>query len=210
MKTVAVITGDIIDSKEIENKEHLINSLNNIFQSLESNFSFYYPFEIFRGDSIQGVLKHPKYTLRILYLLKSGLITKSLDNHLYKIRLSAGIGSIIFLQNDIKISNGRGFELSGTELDKMKFTRKTIAITTENEKRNAMLIVMNQFSEVIFQKWSKQAAEVVYLSLLNDYTQKEIAQILNISQSAVQQRLSAAHFDTINQYIRYFENLNWK
>jgi len=210
MKTVAVITGDIIDSKGIENKEHLINSLNIIFQKLESSFKFQYPFEIFRGDSLQAVMKQPKFTLRVLYLLKSGLISKSSDNQIYNIRLSAGIGNVNFLQNDIKISNGVAFELSGTALDNMKFFGKTIAITTENQKRNDMFLIMNQLSEELIQKWSKQAAEAVYLSLLNDHKQKEIAQILNISQSAVQQRLSAAHYDAIINYIRFFENLNWK
>lgn len=210
MKTIAVITGDIINSREIENKELLIKILNEIFHEIEEKFNFIYPFEIFRGDSMQAVLKNSKYALRVIYLLKSGLLSKSSEYQLYNIRIVAGIGKVDFLQKDVKISNGSAFELSGTELDNLKHLGKTISVMTESKKYNEMLSVMNTFAEVCIQKWSKLSAEVVFLSLMYNYKQQQIAQILEISQSAVQQRLSSANYEVLLNYIRFFENLNWK
>ena len=210
MKTVAVVTGDIINSKEIQDKTHLIKSLDELFRFIEAKYQFIYPFEMFRGDGLQGVLKNPRYTLRVTLLLKSGLISKSTDRQMYDMRISSGIGVMEFAQKDVKTANGRAFELSGTELDKMKLSGKTLSVLTEIEKLNETLSLLNTFAEIVIQKWSKNSAEAVFLSLSTGFTQTEVAQRLNISQSAVQQRLAVANYEAIISYIRYFENLNWK
>ena len=209
MSTRAVLTGDIINSRQIQNKDHLINVLHDIFQDIESRFSPENPFEIFRGDSFQVLFKKPSSSLRVALLIKSGLMSQSNENQMYDARISIGIGSVAFPQNNVKIANGIAFELSGMNLDLMKEKGRGIAIKSSQSKNNNTLETMNVLLDAIISKWTKNAAEVVYLSLLHGFTQSEIAEKLHISQSAVQQRLASAQYEAIYTYIRYFENLKW-
>jgi hypothetical protein len=209
MSTRAVLTGDIINSRQIQNKDHLINVLQSIFHDIETRFSPENPFEIFRGDSFQVLFKKPSSSLRVALLIKSGLMSQSNGNQIYDARISIGIGSVAFPQNNVKIANGIAFELSGMNLDLMKEKGRGIAINSSQSKNNSMLETMNVLLDALLSKWTKNAAEVVYLSLLHGFTQSEIAEKLHISQSAVQQRLASAQYDAIYTYIRYFENLKW-
>ena len=209
MSTRAVLTGDIINSRQIQNKDHLINVLHSIFYEIESRFSPENPFEIFRGDSFQVLFKKPTSSLRVALLIKSGLMSQSNENQMYDARISIGIGSVAFPQNNVKIANGIAFELSGMNLDLMKEKGRGIAINSSQSKNNSTLETMNVLLDALLSKWTKNAAEVVYLSLLFGFTQSEIAEKLHISQSAVQQRLASAQYDAIYTYIRYFENLKW-
>ncbi|MCC7521974.1 MAG: hypothetical protein IT220_10105 [Flavobacteriaceae bacterium] len=209
MSTRAVLTGDIINSRQIQNKDHLINVLHSIFHDIESRFSPENPFEIFRGDSFQVLFKKPTSSLRVALLIKSGLMSQSNENQIYDARISIGIGSVAFPQNNVKIANGIAFELSGMNLDLMKEKGRGIAINSSQSKNNSTLETMNVLLDALLSKWTKNAAEVVYLSLLFGFTQSEIAEKLHISQSAVQQRLASAQYDAIYTYIRYFENLKW-
>lgn len=202
----AVLTGDIINSKEINDKSHLISVLKEIFIDNQNLFSFQNPFEIFRGDSFQAILKKPNDALRVCLLIKSGLIAKSPENQLWDARISIGISTVDFTNIDVKIANGKAFELSGEGLDAIKQKDVGLAILTDRKQLNSTLETINTLTDTILKRWRKNAAEVVYLSLLYKFTQKEIALKLNISQSAVQQRFASAHFDAVYSYIRYFEN----
>jgi len=61
----AVLTGDIINSKDINDKSRIINVLKDIFIDYENIFFFQNPFELFRGDSFQAILKKPNDALRV-------------------------------------------------------------------------------------------------------------------------------------------------
>lgn len=209
MSNRAVLTGDIINSRMIQNKAHLIKTLQKIFSDAEAQLSAETPFEIFRGDSFQVLLKKPSQSLRMALLIRSGLLHLSEVNTTYDARISIGIGSVEFPQKNINIANGLAFELSGTHLEIMKEKGQKLSIRSTHEKTNTTLETMNILMEALIGKWTTNAAEVVYLSLLNKGTQSEIAEKLHISQSAVQQRLVTANYEAINAYIRYFENLKW-
>lgn len=201
----AVITGDIIQSKRIVNKPVFLEKLTHIFNETEAKFKFDNPFEIFRGDSFQAVLKHPKYALRVALIVQSGLIAHSSENEKWQTRVAVGIGKISFENQDVKLANGTAFELSGQALDAMKNKPVKLIISTDNQKKNSLLTTFNRLLETITDRWTKNAAEVVYYSLLFNFTQKELAQKLGVSQSAVQQRLTSAHYDAVNHYIEYYE-----
>jgi hypothetical protein len=199
----AVITGDIIKSRNIKDKEKLVNVLQYIFDDLTSQFEFDNPFDIYRGDSFQALIGQPKDSLRIATLIRLGL---QMNGMRWDARIGIGIGTVSYTNQNIKISNGLAFELSGRGLDEIKKTKKRIQIKVENEKINKQLETFNRLAEAIIRRWSKKTAEVVYSLLLFNETQKQIALKIGISQSAVQQRIAAADFETIIMYIRYFEN----
>ncbi len=206
MQLKSVITGDIIKSRDIEDKNLLITTLQNLFNEISEQFSFIESFEIYRGDSFQALLDDPKYALRIALLIRLGLRKKSFTKKLWDARIGIGIGAINYLKKNIKISNGKAFEFSGLSLDSIKESHhKRIQISTSDLQLNKQLEVFNELSDAIIKRWSKKSAEVIYRQLLYKETQKNSAKQLGISQSAVQQRMTAADFNAINAYIRYFE-----
>jgi DNA-directed RNA polymerase specialized sigma subunit len=58
--------------------------------------------------------------------------------------------------------------------------------------------------DAIIQKWTQNAAEII-LYLLQDKKEDEIAGLLNISQSAVNQRKKNAQWFAIEKLIQFFE-----
>lgn len=205
MNQVAVITGDIINSRQILDKDLLFSVLKEVFKVVEQKFDSLIPFEIYRGDSFQGVLKQPKDALRVMLLIKNGLHYLSKKNS-FKVRMSAGIGRIDYLNvDDVKVSNGKAFERSGIALDRMKKSGEVLAISTNSTSIDKTLSVMNAFTTAISERWTTNATEVIYLSLSDNMTQEAIAKQLGKSQSAIQQRLSAAHYEALRQYVDYFE-----
>lgn len=205
-----VITGDIIHSKLIADKQNLLENLKIIFNETEAKFKFDNPFELFRGDSFQAVLKQPKYSLRVALIVQSGLIAHSPTKEKWQTRVAIGIGNISYENQDVKLANGTAFELSGQALDAMKNKPIKLVISTDNNKKNSLLLTFNRLLETITYRWTKNAAAVVYYSLLYGFTQKELAQKLGVSQSAVQQRLTSANYDAVNHYIQYYETEIYK
>jgi len=207
MEHTAVITGDIINSRKITDKELLVTTLQNLFIEISSQYSFQNQFEIYRGDSFQALLKNPKYSLRIALLIRLGLRKDAPKEEAWDARIGVGIGSVNYLQKNIKISNGEAFELSGKGLDEMKKSINRIQIQSVDDNLNTQLKILNILADTIVNRWSKNASEAIYRQVLYGETQKDIAQKLSISQSAVQQRFANANFEAINTYISYFENL---
>lgn len=206
MNTKSVITGDIINSRNINDKALFINILKNILAEINQIYEAESPFEIYRGDSFQALYAKPTYSLRIALLIRLGLLKESPKSESWDARVSIGVGKVNFQNEDIKISNGEAFERSGEALDQMKNDNRYISVNTGNRVLNKQCDTLNTLADTIISRWRKKSAEVIYLILLKNYTQEEIATELAISQSAVQQRLAAANFKAINAYIRYFEN----
>lgn len=205
MRHQSVITGDIIKSRTIEDKDLLLHTLQAIFSEISKTFSFIETFEIYRGDSFQAILNNPEHSLRVALLIRLGLRKESPKGEKWDARIGIGIGGINFLKENIKISNGEAFELSGLSLDSIKDSDRRMQITTTVSAFNQQLEAFNELANAITARWSKKSAEVIYRQLLYNETQEMSAKHLGISQSAVQQRMAAADFDAINAYIRYFE-----
>lgn len=206
MNMKSVITGDIINSRNISDKSLFINSLQNILSDISDIYQAENPFEIYRGDSFQSLYTKPIYSLRIALLVRSGLLKESPKNEIWDARISIGLGEVNFQDKNIKISNGEAFERSGIALDQMKNEDRCLSVISGEKSLDKQLQTLNTLADAIISRWSKKSAEVIYLILLKDYTQEKIAEVLGISQSAVQQRLASANFKAINAYIRYFEN----
>lgn len=215
MKTVAVLTGDIVNSREISDKDFFFSELKSIFKEIESRIAFEKPFEIYRGDSFQAMLKHPKDAVKVAVLLRAGL--RSLESHpkkkeipleqLKDARISIGIGTIDFLDDSVKASDGEAFLLSGSALDTMKKSDERLKITVGDKHLQKTLEVTTTLASVIINKWSNFSSEVIYRHLLYGETQKEMAKALHISQPAVHKRKNTANADAIDVYLNYVSQL---
>ena len=205
MKYFAAITGDIIQSQKIKNKKALIKAMENIFREVEAVFEMRLPFEIYRGDSFQGLLNNPVQSLRVAYLLRTGLMARAPKDEKWDVRIAIGIGKVDFLSNTVKTSQGNAFVLAGSALEEMKkYDRIKIRMAARDEA-NRQTDVMNRLADALSMDWHRTAAEVIYLRLMYKWSQTKMAEHLGISQAAVHKRLRRAHFDAVEYYIRYFE-----
>jgi len=213
----SVITGDIIGSSAVkEKRKQLLSALKKTFKEITLEFpgAIEKPFEIFRGDSFQSVIKHPGKALLISILIRAKLRslnltkseTKSMENKL-DARVAIGIGKIGFTADKVIESDGEAFNFSGKLLDEIKKSEQNIKIKTPWHDVNGELEVESYFIDTIINKWTMEQAEAVYLKLLKNKTQQMTAKKLKISQPAVRKRIISANLKSIELFINRFENL---
>ena len=210
----AVITADLLNSTKYsaELLTEVLDIINAEIEGIEIEYKNS-KFELYRGDSIQGVIE-PVFSFRSALRIKTAVnklrSQEAIDSNSYRIeadlRISIGIGKIGFKRDSIMESNGEAFQFSGRTLDEMKKTGRKMTLTTgineiNNEFDNAFLLF-----DTITDKWSSASAEVIYY-LLKEMKETEIADTLGISQSAVNQRKKAAGWDAILSLMERYEQV---
>lgn len=210
---IAVITADLIDSslysRTLLNK--VLKALNTEFNSVQQEFpNDDLKFKIYRGDSFQGVTTNLKLALNIALRLKSCLnkikVTREEEVSQVDAKFAIGIGSFDFKAATLAESNGQAFQFSGRTLDDMKNDARRIRLKTASENINSEFEASLFLLDAIMEKWSRASAEVVYYLLL-EMKETEIAEVLSISQSAVNQRKKACGWEAISALLKRFETI---
>ena len=210
----AVITGDLIDSSKFVNNEWqkvaflLYESFRIVENETVPNEAFQYKFEIYRGDSFQGVLKNPEFALKTAITILTYLQTHPVNNKMVLPRLSIGIGTIDYFSSSDKISesDGEAFRNSGRILDEMKKKNEMLKVTTPESRLNDIFDVQCTFFDVLCDKWKIEDSEALFGKMKN-LTQEQIAFEYGISQSAVSYRLKSAGYKAVKKFIHYYEKL---
>jgi hypothetical protein len=213
----SVITGDIIGSSLIGKKKgQLLSQLKKTFNEINAALpdAAEKPFEIFRGDSFQSVIKQPGKSVLIGILIRAklrsitfgGTKSGSIENKL-DARIAIGIGKIGFEANKVIESDGEAFSFSGKLLDEITKERQNLKVKTPWKDINSELDVECYYIDTIINKWTMEQAEAAYLKLLKDETQQLIAKKLKISQPAVRKRIIGANLKSIELFTGRFENL---
>ncbi len=196
----SVITADLVEStRRSMSQKRLAVELTSIFSDLADFIEpggVLLPFTLFRGDSFQGVLAGVENTLlAALYLRCSIRRQLQLD-----VRQALGLGRTDELVSDSTLqSTGEAFVCSGRLLDDMTKHRKQfrrIAVASSSEQFDAEFNTHFELLEAIVEDWTDRESEAVFLKL-HKWTQTEIAEYLNINQSAVHKRLKAAKWTAV-------------
>ncbi|MGI9526624.1 MAG: helix-turn-helix domain-containing protein [Weeksellaceae bacterium] len=196
---------EVLDGlKQFLKEQKEINTANNLSPD----------FKIKRGDALQIVLSDASDALGLALMLKATVtqIAFTDDNKRrhpdIDIRMAIGLGAIENQKIKVDESTGEAFIYSGRTLDTMKREKRTFAIKTPNHDWNRELDTAFQLLEVILSGWNITSAELVYL-LLKGLNETQIAEQLNISQPAVNQRKKRAGWTGIEALlIRYKEITN--
>ncbi len=213
MNIKAVITGDIVHSREVHDLQVLLQVLKETIPEIEKQLNTRMDFEVYRGDSFQIMIGKAEHAIKIAILIRTKLRSKTsfseseeanvpLDN-LWDARVSIGIGPVNKPANKVVESTGEAFELSGKQLDSMKNTHERIRMASTWGALNHQFEVVAKLGDAILSRWTLSSCEAAYRHLLFGETQKQIAQKLNISQPAVHKRLSIANIDAIESMINY-------
>lgn len=192
---VAVITGDIINSREVEVEKWLI--------PLKEILNYYgeepKDWEIFRGDSFQLSIAPEKAMLAAIHIKSAIKQTKLQDA-----RMAIGIGEEKYSSSKITESNGSAYIRSGDCFESLK--KQTLAIRSNNEKLDQSFNIMLSLSLLTANNWSSTVAEVIKTAIENsEKNQKNLAQLLNKSQSSVSEALKRGGFEEIMNMNNFYK-----
>lgn len=198
---LAIITGDIVDSRSISDPTIWMDPLKELFNKIGETPKNW---EIYRGDSFQ-IEVAPEESLRIALVIKS--IIKKLETKKLDVRIAIGIGEKNFEANYVSESTGEAFVFSGTLLDELKKNKVHLGIQTPWSRLNSELNMMFKLALVVMNSWTSKSAEVAELLFdVSEITQVEIANRLGIAQSTVNDRVKRGSIYEIIELEQYFRN----
>lgn len=212
---IAVLTADLVESTSYDEEllEKVLTTLKKEFEVLDRLYPAEQPeFKIFRGDSFQGIISQPKNALRTVLQIRTAVnqihFKKKDRNNPYPrladFRTAIGIGTLEYEGATVSESNGQAFRFSGLTLDEMKSESQKTRIKTADEEVNNEFNTSFFLMDMLLEKWTTASAEVVYF-LLQGMKEREIAEKLNISQSAVNQRKKASGWEAILGLLHRYE-----
>lgn len=196
MSEIAILTGDIINSRE-DSSASWIGQLKPYFNRFGASPG---DWEIYRGDEFQ--LRVPqadalKTAIHIKALVKQ---IKNLD-----VRLSIGLGEESVRNPKIGESNGTAYQRSGKTFETLKQHHYSMRLATGKESYDRLMNLMLALALDFMDSWSQVSAEVmVHVLARPEAQQEELAQLLNIRQSAVSQRLKRARKDLVQELLDYY------
>ena len=212
----AVITADIINSTKLDEREAsiLLTHLHATIKELANiKFNIHNNFVIKRGDSIQGELEHASDALRFALILKTAinrlvLVKNNTRNVAIDIRIAIGIGNVIS-NGTINESSGEAYINSGRTLDSMKKEKRVFNIKTPDEEITNELETEFKLLEIIMDRWTLSSANILYYILL-EKKETEVAEILRVTQSAINQAKKRVGWNGIESLIIRYEKLMQK
>ena len=192
---VAVITGDIINSRQRKTLEWLPV----LKETLNNYGNFQLNWEIFRGDSFQLSLSPEKALIAAIHLKAGMKLQKDLD-----VRLAIGIGEEDHNNGKITEANGTAYVRSGECFESLK--KQNLAIRTADPDTDEMLNLIFSLALLTMDNWSPLVADLIRFSLENqDKNQKELAELLERSPSAVNEALKRGGFDELMELNEFYK-----
>ena len=203
---IAVIIGDIINSRQIKDQSLWLDPLKKLFKNWGNSPQ---EWEIFRGDNFQLQISDPsdalQAVLKIKSLIKSLGTEKSNRTSPIDVRIAIGIGEIEFEAKKISESNGKAFVRAGEKFEKLKIEKLTIAVNTEWQEFDRDINLYLKLAALQMDNWTISSAELFQHILFNNSnTQEDIGRHLGISQHSVSRRMSRAHVEEIMEVEKMF------
>lgn len=202
MEFKAIITGDIVNSSNIlgDDRTMILKAINELPSKL--NQLGLAGVEIYRGDSFQMIIESPENAVLIAILIRASLRSK---NKKWDVRIAIGVGTIDYNSTDIITSDGEAYKNSGREFDALK--KRRLSILTPWKDVNNELAVSTAFADNIISNWSDNQANVIFISLSENITQKEIAERLGKKNQSVNNVINSGKESLISMYIARYNHL---
>ncbi|QTD37852.1 transcriptional regulator [Polaribacter batillariae] len=199
----SILTGDIINSRK-KSDAFWLQALKETLKTFGESPNNW---QVYRGDSFQLEIKNAEQALYAALKIKSYLkSTEEID-----VRIGIGIGKKAYEDVNITESNGEAFINSGFAFDNY-LKKQNLAIKTPWQEIDEEINIALDLALLTIDSWTQNSAEVFNLSLENkEATQKDIANILGITQGRVSERQKRAGFEPImNLETRFRKIINQK
>ena len=197
---IAVIKGDIINSRLIINQDKWLIPLEDLLNEWGKNPEIW---EVAWGDSFQLEVENPAESLYKALLIKAlikGISFKNNSKKMSKIdvRISIGIGDKTYTGRRVSESNGTAYIYAGEKFSLLKKENTTLAIKSKWPEFDEEFNLYLKLAGVFMDKWTKSSAELVGIVLKNSMiTQDEVGRLIGIKQSGVSGRWNRAKIDEI-------------
>ena len=184
---VAVITGDVINSKK--NKNNLWLTL--LKKELNKKGKTPKVWEIYRGDSFQVLLEDPAGALELAIKIKAAL--RSIEK--IDVRMAIGLGKRTYNAARVTESNGSAFVHSGEKFEILKQEKQNIAIKSDWETFDKEMNLYLKLSLIAMDRWTTNAAESVKIAMDHpSKLQQQLGKMLGIKQNTISNRLKRAFY----------------
>ncbi len=202
MTYIAIITGDIVNSTDIQGEERaeVLNSIKDLPQEL-SHLGLD-GVDIYRGDSFQMHINKPENAALIAILTRASLRAK---NKGWDARIAIGVGTLEYKGEDIVTSDGEAFKNSGREFDNLK--KRRLSVVTPWIGVNEELNVSTAFADNIITNWSDIQAGAIFISLSEKITQKDIAEKLGKSSQTISKIMTSGRESLVSMYVERFTKI---
>lgn len=187
---IAILTGDIIDSRGADPKVWMP-----ILEAALKQYSVKY--DIFRGDSFQAEMALMDVFTAVFYI-KAALIRVKLDA-----RIGVGIGERGLEAKHVKHSFGTALLNSGEAFENLK--RNSLLLKSTSEEFDEMCNVMLSLTTELTSRWTINMAELVMTALQHqEMSQMDMAKLLNRRyQSQISTGLQKAAYPKLKRAIDY-------
>ncbi len=195
---VALLTGDVMESQGKRAKGWL-KALKTVLNTYGKSPKTW---EIYRGDSFQLEVSAPEKALEAALKIKLSLMAATENDA----RIAIGIGEKTHSARKITQSNGSAFVFSGQLYDRLEKMNQNLAIHSSWEAFDETMNLCFDLAQPLFESWKKANAEVAKAAFENpEMNQRELGNLLNISQPSVSQALNRAHFSRMVSLQKFFE-----
>jgi len=204
---IAVIKGDIISSRRLQNPEKWLNPLKKLLGKWGKNPK---QWELIWGDFFQLEIANPYEALKIAFEIKA--LIKSIEPidankkiSTIDVRMTIGIGNKDYSGKKISESNGPAFIYSGEKFERLKKEKTTLAIQSPWSDFDKEINLYLKLSNTFTNNWSVSSAKLMQVVLEHpNAKQEEIGAILGIKQNSVSGRWSRARVDEIIEVNQIF------
>ncbi|NLC50391.1 MAG: hypothetical protein GX762_08515 [Bacteroidales bacterium] len=195
---IAVIKGDIIASRTLNNQEQWLQPLKTLLTKWGRTPE---EWELVWGDFFQIEISSPEEVLMRALEIKAVIKkTGSID-----VRMSIGIGEKTYIGARISESNGPAFVNAGERFETLKKEKINLVIQSPWPDADKEINLYLKLAGTIMDNWSTSSAELMEIVLKRpEATQKEIGEMLGIKQNSVSGRWSRAKVDEIMEVEQMF------
>ncbi|MBA4298934.1 SatD family (SatD) [Algoriphagus alkaliphilus] len=193
---IAIIKGDIIQSRKLRNPEPWLKPLQELFSKWGEAPKNW---ELVWGDFFQLEIKNPEEALHRAIQIKI-LIKKiqSEENHKNSspidVRMSIGLGEKTYTGTKISESNGPAFVFAGEKFDRLKKEKINLAIQSPWKELDEEINLYLKLVGIVMDSWSISSAELMEVVWNHpNITQEEIGEKLGIKQNSVSGRWNRTH-----------------
>ncbi|SDL69715.1 hypothetical protein SAMN05661010_02322 [Modicisalibacter muralis] len=203
MQNIGVLTGDVVGSQRIQQRERLSRTLEDTLALLASRFGA--RGDRYRGDGFQIAVPKPGDAMVAAVLVRAALMQQSPSRQfMWDARIAVAVGPAKMPTAErFAEADGQAFLLSGRSLDALGDKADRLTVVTPSTALNDELALLTRFADDILSHWSRFSAEVAYLSLLHDESQQALAKRLERTQPTVNRRLIAARWTLVRDYLAH-------
>lgn len=191
---VAVITGDIINSRKVSSESWLPKLKDYFASSIVDSDKW----EIYRGDSFQlevSVEKALEVALCIKAMIKS--------NNKIDVRMAIGIGEKDFKGKKITESYGTAYINSGESFERIK--NNTLILKSPFKEFDEYFNPILKLLSFISNNWKPVTSETIFYALTHqDLLQKEVAEKLSKDTTTVNKALKRGGYDEIIEILNLY------